>query len=109
MPADLDAYNDALKEVWTDDRLRKQFYEGSPTLDALEKTDRYNIGKIASTPIETHRTGGYTVVPRSGSSNLNPASNVGVNKAEWDYTHHHVLVKIEGSAIDQTDTVSIHI
>ena len=94
-------------EVWTDDRLQEQFYAGSPTLDALEKTDRYNVGKIAVTPIETHRTGGYTVVPRSGSSNLNPASNVGVNRAEWDYTHHHVLVKIEGSAIDQTDSETL--
>jgi len=102
MAADLTAYNAALKEIWTQDRLEQQFYEGTPLLDRLTKTDRYNIGEYAVTPIQLSRTGGYSVVPASGSTSLNAATQVGMNQAQWKYTHHHMLVKVEGSAIDQT-------
>lgn len=101
--ADISAYNDALKEIWTQDRLENQYYTGDPLLELIEKTDRYRTGRIASTPLQLNRTGGYSAVPSTGSSSLNAADTAGIDKAEWNYTHHHMLVKIEGAAIDQTD------
>lgn len=107
MPATLSAYNDALKEVWTQDRLEKQFYDKNPFLDRLEKTSRYHIGAKASVPLETSRNGGYSAVSSAGSSALNAAGNVGIDKADYTYTFHYQQVKIEHAAIVQTDNKAV--
>lgn len=107
MPADLAAYNDALKEVWTNDKLEQQFYDKNPLLDRLEKTDRFHIGAKASVPLSLARNGGYSAVSSAGSSALNVAGNVGIDKAEYNYSYHYQQVKIEHSAINQTSDSSV--
>lgn len=102
MAADLSAYNDALKEVWTQDRLEKQFYDQFPALDRIEKTSKFTIGSKASVPINTYRSGGYSVTPSSGSSSLNAAGNAGVDKAEYTLTYHYGNAKLEHAALEQT-------
>lgn len=107
MAADLTAYNDALKQTWTSDKIETQFYKGTPLLEKIEKTSRYHVGKEALTPLELYRTGGYSAVPSTGSAALNAASSVGIDQASWGYTHHHAQVKVEGSAIDQTNNSAV--
>jgi hypothetical protein len=107
LAADLTAYNAALKEVWTSDKLEDQLYQGDPLLDRVERTSKYNIGEYAVTPILTGRSSGYSVVPGSGASALNAAGNAVVKQAKWGFTHHHQQIKVEGSAIDQTTNTAV--
>lgn len=101
--ADATAYDAAMKEVWTGDNLEKQFYTEHPTLDQIERrTPQYEIGDKAVTPVMTERAGGYSAVPRTGSTNLNTADAVGMQQATWNYAHHVKQIKIESATIDET-------
>jgi hypothetical protein len=102
MPATLSAYNDALKRIYTSDRLEEQLYNGTPFLDKIERTTRFKVGEVARTPLHVSRNGGYTVLPSTGG-NLNTAGNQGISKAEWNYTNHHQQVALQGSVIDGTE------
>lgn len=103
MAADYTAYATVLKEVWTSDRLEKQFYDENPFLDTVEKdAPSYSIGDKAIVPVHTGRSGGYTVVPRSGSSALNAADEQKVTEATFNWTHHWFQIQIEASTIDET-------
>lgn len=99
MGATLSTINGALKQVWTQDTLEEQIYQKNPFLDTLEKTDRYNVGASAVTPIHVQRNGGYSALPAGGGT-INTAGNQGVAQATWQYTHHHQPINIQGSAID---------
>lgn len=102
MPATLSAYNDALKRIYTSDRLEEQLYNGTPFLDKIERTTRFKVGEVARTPLHVSRNGGYTVLPSTGG-NLNTAGNQGISKAEWNYTNHHQQIALQGSVIDGTE------
>jgi hypothetical protein len=99
MPATWSTIQGALKEVWTDDRLVSQLYEETPFLSMIERTNKYNIGEYAVTPITEYRNGGVTVTDSSGSSALNPAGNVGVRQAQYGLVLDFGQVKIELGAI----------
>lgn len=101
MPATLTTINAALKEVWTQDRLEEQLYQDNPFWDEVEKTSRYTIGEYAVTPLHTQRNGGYSAISSAGGT-LNTAGNQGVAQAQWQFTHHHQQIGIQGSAIDQS-------
>lgn len=92
-------YENALKEVWTQDHFESQIYNKNPFLERIEKTDAHTIGDHAAVPILTTRNGGYSAVPSSGSSSLNAAGNVGINKATYNLTYHYQQVAIEHAAI----------
>lgn len=102
MSADLSAYTDALKEVWTQDTLETQFYDKNPFLDKVEKTSSHTIGEKAIVPLKVSRNGGFSAVPSSGSSALNAAGNVGIDAAEYQLKYFYQQVKIEHAAIVQT-------
>lgn len=102
MSATLSDYNDALKEVWTQDTLETQFYDKNPFLEKVEKTGSHTIGAKASVPLKVSRNGGFSAVPSSGSSALNAAGNVGIDKAEYTLAFFYQQVKIEHAAIVQT-------
>lgn len=103
MAADHTAYQTVLKEVWTSDRLEKQFYCENPFLDDVEKTaPAYSIGDKAIVPVHTGRSGGYSVVPRTGSSALNAADEQQVTEATFNWTHHWFQIRLESTAIDET-------
>ena len=108
MAATLTSMDAALKETWTQDRLEEQLYQGNPFLEDIEKTDKYTVGAQAVTPIHVSRNAGYTALPAAGGT-LNVAGEQGLAQAAWQYTHHHMQVKIQGSAIDGTkdDAVSV--
>jgi|DEB0MinimDraft_3_1074331.scaffolds.fasta_scaffold00708_5 hypothetical protein len=100
MAATLTAYNDALKRVYTQDRLESQLYQENPFLDKLGKSSRVSIGEVARVPLHVSRNGGFTVLPGAGG-NLNAAGEQGISKAEYSYTHQHQQIQIQGSVLDQ--------
>lgn len=103
MAADYTAYEAALKEVWTSDRLEKQFYDKNPTLQKLEKgSAQHTIGDKAIVPVHTGRSGGYSVVPRTGSQALNPADEQKIAQAQYTWTYHWFQIGIEKSTVDET-------
>jgi hypothetical protein len=100
MAATLTAYNDALKRVYTQDRLESQLYQENPFLDKLGKSSRVSIGEVARVPLHVSRNGGFTVLP-GGGGDLNAAGEQGISKAEYSYTHQHQQIQIQGSVLDQ--------
>lgn len=100
MAATLSAFEDALKRVYTQDRLESQLYQENPFLDKLGKQSRYSIGELARVPLHVSRNGGFTVLP-AGGGNLNAAGNQGIDSAEYKYTHQHQQIAIQGDVLEQ--------
>ena len=94
---------DATKQVWTRDKLLKQFLDQNPVLQKIERLKRFNIGKEALVPIHKGRSGGYSVKPAAGGA-LNAADEQKLDQATYGLTHHYFQVELESAAVDQTDT-----
>jgi hypothetical protein len=99
MAATLAVYDAALKRIWTQERLEEQLYQDTPFLSRIQKSTRHTVGETARVPLHTGRNGGYTALPEGGGT-LNTAGNQVINKAEYNYTHHHQQIRIQGDAID---------
>src|SRR5512139_997037 len=108
MAATLTAYNDALKRIWTQEKLEEQIYQDTPLLDKIQKITRHKVGEVARVPLHVSRNGGYTALP-SGGGTLNTAGNQGISKAEYNYTHHHQQIAIQGDAIDGTSSNALSV
>lgn len=102
MPATLVNYDAALKEMWPNNKLEDQLYNGNTVLDKLEKSDEYTVGQQAVVPLKVDRNGGYSAVPAAGSPALNAAGNVGLAQATYQYKYHWQQIKIENAAIANT-------
>jgi hypothetical protein len=98
---------DLTKEVWTQDRLEKVFYNENRFLDKIEKTNKYSIGRKALVPLELQLPGGYSAVPTAGSAGLNAADALHVDTAEYTLTNHWQQVAIEAAAMGQADSVGV--
>lgn len=96
-------YEDVMKEVWTQDRLEKQFHAGDTILDQIEKTSRYKVGNVALVPTHMDRSGGYTIVPPQGASALNGGDKQKMDRAEYNYTRHWFEVEIDTAALKRTE------
>ena len=103
MSVDVNTYESVLKEVWTQDRLEKQFYDQNLLLDTIEKTSKYRVGRVAKVPVHLERSGGYTIVPEAGSSALNAADSQKVGAAEFNHTRHWFQVEIDTNAITSSE------
>ena len=108
MAATLTAYNDALKRIWTQEQLEEQLYQDTPLLGKIEKLTRHKVGEVARVPLHVSRNGGYTALPQGGGT-LNTAGNQGISKAQYNYTHHHQQVAIQGDAIDGTSSNALSV
>lgn len=103
MAQDATAFIAALKEVWISETIEDQLYQGNPLLDALERVKpEAENGRVASITVHTGRNGGYSAVPRGGSTELNKAGKQKTAKAEYLYTHHWFQVELETAVIDET-------
>lgn len=106
MPATLANYDAALKEMWPSDQLEDQLFNGTDTLDLIERTSRWNestkVGQQAVVPIKVSRPGGFSAVPAAGSAALNAAGNVGMAQATYQYAHFWEQMKIENAAMSNT-------
>lgn len=108
MAATLTAYNDALKRIWTQDKLEEQIYQDTPLLSKIEKLTRHKVGEVARVPLHVSRNGGYTALPAGGGA-LNTAGNQGISKAQYNYTNHHQQIAIQGDAIDGTSSNALSV
>jgi hypothetical protein len=91
----------ALIETWTEKDLAEQLYQSNPFLERVKRLKSTQVGQQALTAIHTGRNTGYTAFPATGAT-LNAAGNQSMAQAAWQYTHHAMQIKLEGSAIDAT-------
>lgn len=97
------AFIAALKQVWVSDTIEEQLYQNNPLLELFEKVEpQKEVGNVALVPIHTGRNGGYTVVSKEGSNELNAAGRQEVKQAEYTYTHHWYQVELESAVIDES-------
>lgn len=103
MAQDSTSFISAMKQVWVTDRIEEQIYTKNPLLEAFERvTPQKEVGNKALIAVEGVLAGGYSAVPRSGSTSLNAAGNRQVKQAEYNYTHHWFQVELETAVIDET-------
>lgn len=91
---------DITKEVWTQDRLERQFYNKNLWLDKVEKTNKYSIGRKAHVPVEKSLPGGYSAMPSTGGT-LNSSDALHVDVAIYDLKYHYQQVEIQIAAMAQ--------
>jgi hypothetical protein len=88
------------KEVWTSDRLQKQFEAKNVPLGKLESVRGVMIGRQAQTPVWPGRSGAFTSVG-AGGGNLNPAQQQPVAQAFWTLVYNWFQIELDTSAIAQ--------
>lgn len=93
---------DVLKEVWTQNRLEKQFYDDTRWFDSVERTNKHTIGRRAQVPVHVDRGGGFSVLGAAGG-NLNTAGAQKVDRADYELSYPWQPVAIEAGALDQAD------
>lgn len=94
-----------IKDMWTSERIQKQFYNKNPLLAIIldaagTKVD--GMGLQAQVPIHAQRAAGYTSVAAAGGT-LNPATNQGTAQATYTMVYHWFQVAMETAVLNQTD------
>jgi hypothetical protein len=97
---------DLTKQVWTQNRLEKQFYNKNTWLDKVTKTNKYSIGNKAFVPAELSLPGGTSSFPSTGAT-LNAADALQVDRAEYDLTYHAQQVEVQIAALAHADSVGV--
>jgi hypothetical protein len=95
---------DLLKEVWTQDRLEKQFFDGTRWFDKIEKTNKYTIGRQAQVPLETSLPGGSSTFLAAGGT-LNAADDLHVDRADYTLSYLYQQVDLQVASLNQADSV----
>lgn len=93
---------DITKEVWTQDRLEKQFYSETRWFDKVEKTSKYTIGRQAQVPLEVSLPGGTTTLNAAGGT-LNEADDLHVDRADYVLSYLNQQVDLQIAALNQAD------
>lgn len=94
-----------MKDMWTSDRVQKQFYDENPLLAMLKDaagTTVNEMGLQAQVPIHYQRAAGYTSVDAAGG-NLNPATPQKVTQAIYTMVYHWFQVSLQTAVLNQTD------
>jgi hypothetical protein len=92
-----------LMQVWTAKEFIKQYYAEDPLYEKLKRRKpEIQIGLEALTPIWTGRGGGISMVPSTGSSELNEASPQAVNRAKWEYKRQWGLIELDTAGIEES-------
>lgn len=105
MPATIATLASVMKDMWTSERIQKQFYDENPLLAMLKEaagTKVDGMGLQAQVPIHAQRAAGYTSVSAAGGS-LNPATNQGVAQATYTMVYHWFQVAMETAVLNQTE------
>lgn len=90
----------ALKEGWTQDNLETQFLKTDKLLEKIGVKDPDElIGEYALTGVHTGRSGGFTVVPPTGSSSTNSADGQKVAQAKWNLRRQFNAIEIDTAAV----------
>jgi len=104
MPAtDITVVEATLKEGWTQDNLEVQFLKDDELMKQLGVKDPDQmIGDVALTAIQTGRSGGFTMVPPTGSRETNPPDGQNTNQAKWTLRRAFNSIEIDTAAIKRT-------
>ena len=94
-----------IKDMWTSERIQKQFYNKNPLLEKLRaaagtKVDQ--MGLQAQVPIHAQRAAGYTSVAAAGGS-LNPATQQTTAQATYTLVYHWFQIALEAAVLNQTE------
>lgn len=93
-----------VKDVWTSEKIQKQFYNLNPVLKMLREapgTKVDDMGLQAQVPIHSLRSGGYTSTNAAGGS-LNPAGQQGVAQSTLTLVYHWFQIALETAVLNQT-------
>lgn len=102
------AFIAAMKETWLSDSIENSVFTGSPALDQFTKlTPTGEHGDTVRVTVRTGLSGGYSAVPRDGSSELNEGTNVVTKRADYTYSHNWFDVIIESAVIDESATSAL--
>jgi hypothetical protein len=106
--ADVLVYEAALKEGWTQDKLELQFKKDDPLFELLPvKSPDQLFGEYAITPIHTGRAGGFSMVPSTGSRELNEADSQKTAQAKWKLKRAWNAIELDTAAVKQTSNTSV--
>ena len=89
-----------IRDMWTSDRIQKQFEDKNAPLARLESVKGTMIGTQAQVPIYNNRSGAYTSVGAAGGS-LNPALAQQVTQATYTLVYSWFQTELETSALAQ--------
>ncbi len=92
--------SEVMKEVFTEDRLVKQFYDEQDWLSRVQKTSRWTEGRKAYVPIHKGRSGGFSVKSSAGGS-LNAADEQKVDHAEYTIPYNYQQISTEIAAYNE--------
>lgn len=96
---------DVMMEVFTGDRLEKQFFNEFRVFDRLKRVSTWTHGKYAKVPLHTGRSGGYSVRSSAGTSagatTLNAADEQKVDAATYTVAYNYHQIEIEVAAINE--------
>jgi hypothetical protein len=102
------AFLAAMKETWLSDSIENSVFVGSPLLDQFTKlTPTGEQGDKVLVAVRTGLSGGFSAVPRDGSSELNEGTNVVTKQAEYNYSHNWFDVIVESAVIDESATSAL--
>lgn len=102
------AFLAAMKETWLSDSIENSVFVGSPLLDAFTKlTPTGENGDVVNVAVRTGLSGGFSAVPRDGSSELNEGTNVVTKQAQYNYAHNWFDVIIDSGVIDESATSAL--
>lgn len=97
------AFIAAMKESWLSNTIENSVFVGSPVLDEFAKlTPTAEHGDEVLVAVRTGLSGGFSAVPRDGSSELNEGTNVVTKQAKYNYSHNWFDVIIESAVIDES-------
>lgn len=90
------------KEQWPEDQMEKQFHDGHALLEEIEKKKPLEVSpRGAVTAIQTGRGGGVSMVPPTGSNDLNKADGPKVNRAVWKLGRIRNAVELDTAVVKQ--------
>lgn len=102
------AFIAAMKETFLSDSIENSVFVGSPALDQFTKlTPTAEHGDTVRVTVRTGLSGGFSAVPRDGSSELNEGTNVVTKRADFTYAHNWFDVIIESAVIDESATSAL--
>lgn len=102
------AFKAAMKETFLSDSIENSVFVGSPLLDQFVKvTPTGEHGDTVRVTVRTGLSGGYSAVPRNGSSSLNEGTNVATERADYTYSHNWFDIIIESAVIDESSSSAL--
>lgn len=91
---------DIMKEVFTGDRLEKQFFNEFRVFNRLRRVSKWTHGKYAKVPLHVGRSGGYSVKGSAGGA-LNGADGQKVDSATYTVSYNYHEIELEIAAINE--------